>query len=351
MSISVCMIVKNEEELLPDCLASIKGWVDEIIVVDTGSTDKTIEIAKGYGAVIYEIKWEDDFSKARNYSMSKATKEWIFIIDADERVAPDDGSAIGAVLDKTEHDVIAVDVLSVYGPKRTVRCQSPGLRFFRRTYKPKYVKPVHNQPVVHKGTVIYRVPFKIYHLGFDLPPEVMAQKDLRRTRMCKKLTETEPESAEAWYHYARALKVKDGKFNKGQQKEIIESLQRGINLCNGVNDRQNMYIQLLSLMAWIQHIIGEPKIAIDYGKRALIFKHNYLDVILLIGIAYTYKVDAEEGERWLKRYLQEQEMYDFSSKLDSISMEHGHERTLVYRTLIDIEEAKIVKRRVEQTLP
>ena len=68
-TISACMIVKNEEEMLPNCLESIRSWVDEIIIVDTGSTDKTVEIAKSYGAKIYNQVWTKDFSFHRNYSI------------------------------------------------------------------------------------------------------------------------------------------------------------------------------------------------------------------------------------------------------------------------------------------
>ena len=82
--ISVSMIVKNEESCLRKALESVKG-ADEIIIVDTGSTDKTVEIAKEYGKV-YKKKWEQDFAKARNYSLSKCTKDWVLIIDADEEL-------------------------------------------------------------------------------------------------------------------------------------------------------------------------------------------------------------------------------------------------------------------------
>ncbi len=84
--ISLCMITKNEENCLEQCLNSVKDIADEIIVVDTGSTDKTKYIANSFGAKVYDFKWNDDFSAARNESIKHATKEWILVLDADEKL-------------------------------------------------------------------------------------------------------------------------------------------------------------------------------------------------------------------------------------------------------------------------
>ena len=79
MSISLCMIIKDESKLLKSFFESVKNYVDEIIVVDTGSKDNSKEIAKRYGKV-FDFEWIDDFSSARNFSISKATKDWIYVL-------------------------------------------------------------------------------------------------------------------------------------------------------------------------------------------------------------------------------------------------------------------------------
>lgn len=84
ISISLCMIVKNEEDVIGRCLESVKNVADEIIIVDTGSQDKTEEIARKYTKNIYHFAWIDDFSAARNFSFSKATKDYILWLDADD---------------------------------------------------------------------------------------------------------------------------------------------------------------------------------------------------------------------------------------------------------------------------
>ncbi len=92
--LSLCMIVKNEEGFLVECLQSFKGIVDEIIIVDTGSSDNTAEVALTNGASIFNFKWIDDFSEARNFAISLAKGDWIFMPDADD------------VLDSSAHDAV-----------------------------------------------------------------------------------------------------------------------------------------------------------------------------------------------------------------------------------------------------
>lgn len=87
IQISLCMIVKNEEAVLARCLDSIKELMDEIIIVDTGSTDRTKEIAAGYTDQIYDFAWVDDFAAARNFAFSKASMPYIYTADADEVVS------------------------------------------------------------------------------------------------------------------------------------------------------------------------------------------------------------------------------------------------------------------------
>lgn len=90
ITISLCMIVKNEEDVLGRCLESVKQVVDEIIIVDTGSTDNTKDIAKKFTNKIFDFKWIDDFSAARNFAFEKATKDYIFWMDADDILLPED---------------------------------------------------------------------------------------------------------------------------------------------------------------------------------------------------------------------------------------------------------------------
>ncbi len=89
MNISLCTIAKNEELALPLCLGSVKDVVDEMVVLDTGSTDRTVKIAQEFGAKVYHFEWCNDFSAARNQALKYVTGNWVLVLDADETLAPE----------------------------------------------------------------------------------------------------------------------------------------------------------------------------------------------------------------------------------------------------------------------
>jgi glycosyltransferase involved in cell wall biosynthesis len=101
-TLCVCMIVKNEEQHLARCLMSVKPVADEIIVVDTGSTDKTKAIASALGATVFDFPWTNDFSEARNYSLSKASGDSILVLDADEIISPLDHAALRSLIQQAD---------------------------------------------------------------------------------------------------------------------------------------------------------------------------------------------------------------------------------------------------------
>lgn len=106
-TIALCMIVKNEEAFLKNAIESAKPLANEIIVVDTGSTDATRQIAQEAGATVYDFKWENDFSKARNFALSMAKSDWILVLDADEQLGKVDIEQIKKIMAAAPADVVA----------------------------------------------------------------------------------------------------------------------------------------------------------------------------------------------------------------------------------------------------
>lgn len=104
-TLSLCVIAKNEAQMLPDCLASVREVVDQIVVADTGSTDRTVAIAEAAGAIVVHHVWQDDFAAARNAAMAAATGEYLLILDADERLAPNAAAALHRILKEENFDL------------------------------------------------------------------------------------------------------------------------------------------------------------------------------------------------------------------------------------------------------
>lgn len=145
ISISLCMIVKDEEEVIGRCLGSVKDIVDEIIVVDTGSTDKTKGIVKKYTSEIYDFQWIDDFAAARNYSFSKATKDYIMWLDADDVVPEEDAAKLKDLkisLDPSV-DVVMMKYNTGFDENGNVTLSYFRERLFKRTNNYKWNDCVH----------------------------------------------------------------------------------------------------------------------------------------------------------------------------------------------------------------
>lgn len=145
--LSLCVIAKNEEKNIARCLKSVRGAVDEIIVVDTGSTDKTVQIAKRYGAKVFYYEWCNDFASARNYSIDKSTGDWILILDADEELAPISKKNIRSLMVETNLSMcfnIKIKNISQYSDKE-YDVENYMTRFFNRNEKNRYVGKVHER--------------------------------------------------------------------------------------------------------------------------------------------------------------------------------------------------------------
>lgn len=191
------MIVKNEQEFLPACLVSIKNAVDEIIVVDTGSTDKTISIAKDFGARVYYHPWNDSFSEARNHSLRYATGDWILQIDADEELDQSDVHKLRHIINTSNYHGILVAIHSII--KGDVH-KFYNTRVFRRNNA--FYKDIIHEQLVIEGK---RLPteIRLYHHGYNLDEEKMRVKWQRTTYLLKKQIAHDTSNGFAWFNLIR----------------------------------------------------------------------------------------------------------------------------------------------------
>lgn len=169
--ISLCMIVRDEEANLPRVLGSVRGLADEIVIVDTGSKDRTIDVAKSFGARVETIAWCDDFAAARNHALSLAKGDWILVLDADDEFV--DAAAARALL-STKYD--AISVRQTIGPS-VEKCQ---LAIFRNRADLRYRFRVHEHVPIDPAKVL-RSDLRIVHHGYT--PELLPAKRARNERL------------------------------------------------------------------------------------------------------------------------------------------------------------------------
>lgn len=165
ITISLCMIVKNEEAVLARCLASYAPVVDEIIIIDTGSTDKTKDIARKYTDLVYDFTWTGNFSDARNYSFSKATQEYIFCADADE-VLDEENQKLFLLM--KANLLPEIDIVQMYYGNQL---SHNTIYNYDKEYRPKLYKRIRNfiwegsiHEAVRLNPIIYDSDITITHL-------------------------------------------------------------------------------------------------------------------------------------------------------------------------------------------
>ena len=156
MTISVCMIVKNEEKNLADCLDCLKEIADEIVIVDTGSTDATKAIASQYTDKVYDFEWINDFAAARNFAFSKATMDYIYSADADERLDEENRKRFLAL---KEALIPEIEIVQMYYCNQL---ENNTIYSFDKEYRPKLYKRVRQfiwQERIHEAVAIEPVVF------------------------------------------------------------------------------------------------------------------------------------------------------------------------------------------------
>jgi len=179
--LTLSMIVKNEEKYLKECLSSVAGIADEIVIVDTGSTDKTLEIARQFNCRIFSFDWINDFSAARNYSLSKATGDWILYLDADERLTEKSKEAVNRITEQPGKTAALCIVNSVDEFKEQPQIMKY-IRLFANTPGIGFTGRVHEQieeSLTKNNYNIIDTDIEILHIGYNVPQNEINEKAKR----------------------------------------------------------------------------------------------------------------------------------------------------------------------------
>lgn len=185
VNLTLSMIVKNEEKHLKGCLESVKDIVDEIVIVDTGSTDKTINIAEEFGAKIFHFNWVNDFSAARNFALQNSNGKWILYLDADERLTPGSKNEITSIMKKENKAGYYCTVKSLDSENGRDN-QMFYVRFFSGSKGICFQGAVHEQIVpslIENGYRLLDSQIKIDHIGYNVGDEQKKEKARRNLEL------------------------------------------------------------------------------------------------------------------------------------------------------------------------
>lgn len=219
MKLSLCMIVKNEEDTISRCLNSVKEAFDEIIIVDTGSTDRTKEIASHFTDKIYDFKWVDDFSKARNFSFSFATGDYIMWLDADDIMTHDNLQKLISLKEKLDGsiDVVMANYLVAFDEENSPTFSYYRERIVKNNGKFVWVSPIH-EVIKTSGNIVYS-DFSIEHR------KIHKNEKGRNLKIFNKMIENGTKlDTRQKYYYARELYYND------QYTKAIDILEEIIDL-------------------------------------------------------------------------------------------------------------------------
>ncbi|GGP09217.1 glycosyltransferase [Oceanobacillus neutriphilus] len=217
-AITLCMIVKNEEAFLEKCLSSVENFADEIIIIDTGSTDNSIHIAHSFRAKVYRYEWDHHFAKARNEGITKAATEWILWLDADECLDIQDPEAYKKALENKKANMLFLPITNFVSNHLDSDDQASYLhyqpRLFRNHQGIQFINRIHEtldgEPE-RMTTDIFDL--SILHYGYMEEVTEKKDKSARNKKILKLEAENDPHSPWVEYHLASEY-YRDKKYNK-----------------------------------------------------------------------------------------------------------------------------------------
>lgn len=319
--ISLCMIAKNEEAFIADCLRSVRGVVHEMIVVDTGSTDNTVAIAESEGATVLHFEWCDDFARARNAGVERATGTHVLVLDADERLAPNMGPNL---LEAARHTDLLLGCLPLYNASEmeadaeevmSGAKQLGDLAFVPRLFKNlpemRFTRRVHETLTEGFNRLHARgfgstvaVGAALIHYG-DVPAyRTGLRKDDRNTRLLRMCLEDDPADGEIAGYLVVQL-IKDGASAEARaigERHFAPFVERNENRPEG-HYAENM-VRIGYSLGLLQTEAGDHEQALATVRDALRFTpDNHPNLLYVEGLALTGLGRRSEAHQCFNRVL------------------------------------------------
>ncbi|MGB9977613.1 tetratricopeptide repeat-containing glycosyltransferase family 2 protein [Thermovenabulum sp.] len=300
--LSICMIVKNEEKNLERCLESIKPLLDsglaELIVVDTGSEDLTVEIAKKYTKKLYYFPWNNNFSEARNYSISFARGEYIFILDADEEVEKEEVKKIIEYFSSEEYKnykTISIKVKSFTGNDKENFGIAHQMLFFKNEPVFYYYGKIHNQPYAFPPKK--DLDIEILHYGYIMSDEEIKERKFRRTAgLLKREIAEKIDFVYYWYQLSVSYSM------HGDLKEAYKISKAMLKIIN--KDYKEEYLMYLNFAAKTMFDMDYYDECIDFIDSIMNINQENIDLFYFKGFSYYKNKNFKEAVEVLEKFLQ-----------------------------------------------
>jgi glycosyltransferase involved in cell wall biosynthesis len=311
------MIVKNEEKYIKMCLENAMKLADEVIIVDTGSTDKTKEIIKevDQNIKIIDYKWEDDFSKARNISIENATGDWILILDADEKLLCD-ASKVREILENTQADGYKIPLYNIMSSSM-VLYSAVYIKFFRNNKGYRYEGSIHEQVNVSKGItekyILEENICKVIHYGYLTSVVKERNKADRNLKILKKQLKEKPNDPYVYYNIGASYMV----------TENYEEALKYFFKCNKVASKKSLTGLTLYEIDMAKRI-AECLVKLDRYSECIEMIDNllsdkayegYVDLEYIKGFCYYLKKDYKKAIQCFEKCIEIGETKKFTSMM------------------------------------
>jgi glycosyltransferase involved in cell wall biosynthesis len=273
MSLTLCLIVKDEEKNLERCIKSYAGIYDQLVIVDTGSQDKTKEIAKNLAADIFDFTWNDDFSEARNFALSKVKTTWTIMVDADDIMKTEDRDVLRTKIPSLSLEIAGVILPYLLPSAYTGYVKSYKPRIWRTSFGFRYHLPVHEylDAPAHILQTFIRIETPVYH---SASPSEFSKSFPRNIRILEKAIRKQPQETRLLFYLGH-----DNHFS-GNYGQAISWYQKFIDAKPKSMDELN---RVLFWKGYCHLTLGQTDSAKDCFKRAIEAHGSFIEPYLYLG--------------------------------------------------------------------
>lgn len=301
--LSICMIIKNEEQNLRRCLDSLQPLREavssELIIVDTGSEDNSVAIAKEYTDKVYFHEWNDNFADMRNISIRYATGKWILIFDADEELIELEG-IIGFLRQEHPENVNGAMMIgeNIIGRNEEIS-PIPTVRIFRNIKEFHYTGAIHNQPVI-SGNILVLKKARLHHYGYIVTDKELMERKFKRTAtLLNKELEKDPENV--YYRFQLAVSYSMHEEPIPALREIVKACE--VQALKGIFTHDNSYL-LGTLVQFYAACKVYDDDMVAKAKLCLEIEPTYIDVWYFLAQAHVCRNEFDEAYACYEKYLE-----------------------------------------------